>query len=348
MWRLKTLASRILLAVLAILITTVVIGGVLDVRLTKRTFDKQYEDRALSVAAAVAEIPEVEAALAAGDPLHVIQPLAQRIAKSSGATYVVVTDRAGIRFSPPNPDLIGRRLEEPVAVLDGHTHVGIDHGSLGHSANGKAPILDRSGRVIGQVSVGIVEARMAEAIEEQVTSILLYSAVALGVGVLVTLLMTRVLRRATFGLAPDEIASLLRDREAMLHGIREGVIGFDAKQRITLINDEARRLLRLRGTVIGSTLDEVFPPGRLRDVLSGDAEGPDQTILTDDSLLVINRNPVAAAGRNVGSVVTLRDRTELESLMRELHAVTGLAGALRAQEHEFTNRLHVIRGLLDL
>ncbi|MDT4913917.1 MAG: two-component system, CitB family, sensor kinase [Pseudonocardiales bacterium] len=348
MWRLKTLASRILLAVLAILLATVIIGGVLDVQLTKRTFDRQYEDRAVSVANVVAQIPQIRTALVAGDPKHVIAPMASRIAKSSGASYVVVTDRAGIRYSHPNPALIGKKLEEPVAALDGRDHVGIDHGSLGRSANGKAPILDASGAVIGQVSVGIVEARMAAAVRDQTAAIALYSALALGVGVLVTLLMTRALRRATFGLAPSEIGSLLQDREAMLHGIREGVIGFDAKKRITLINNEARRLMRLSGTVIGRAVDEVFPPGRLRDVLDGHADGPDQAVLTDDSLLVVNRNPVVVAGRDVGSVVTLRDRTELESLVRELHTMTGLASALRAQEHEFTNRLHVIAGLMDL
>jgi two-component system CitB family sensor kinase len=348
MWRLKTLASRIMLAVLVILLATVAIGGTLDVQLTKRTFDKQYEDRARSVATVVAEIPQVKAAVAASDPTHLLEPLTNRIAKGSGASYVVVTDRTGLRFSHPNPALIGKRLEEPVAVLDGRARVGIDHGSLGRSANGKAPIFDSAGSVIGQVSVGIVEARMADAVRAQIMSIVLYSALALGVGVLVTLAMTRALRRATFGLAPSEIGSLLQDREAMLHGIREGVIGFDTKQRITLINDEARRLMRLSGTLIGRSIDEVFPPGRLRDVLSGDAEGPDQAILTDDSLLVVNRSPVVVAGRDVGSVVTLRDRTELESLVRELHATAGLASALRAQEHEFTNRLHVIAGLIDL
>ncbi|MFN2559728.1 MAG: ATP-binding protein [Jatrophihabitans sp.] len=348
MWRLKTLASRILLAVLVILLATVVIGGVLDVQLTKRTFDRQYEDRAVSVADVVAEMPQIQSAVAAGDPRQVIDPIAERVAHRSGVSYVVVTDRAGIRFSHPNRSLIGKKLEEPVAALDGRNHVGIDHGSLKRSANGKAPIFDASGAVIGQVSVGIVEARMAGAIREQITAIALYSGLALGIGVLVALLMTRGLRRATFGLAPAEIGSLLQDREAMLHGIREGVIGFDAKNRITLINDEARRLMRLNGTVIGRSVDQVVPPGRLRDVLNGSAEGPDQAVLTDDSLLVVNRNSVVVAGRDVGSVVTLRDRTELESLVRELHAMTGLATALRAQEHEFSNRLHVIAGLMDL
>jgi two-component system CitB family sensor kinase len=348
MWRLRTLASRILLAVFGILIATVFIGGLLDIQLTKRTFDRQYEDRARAVANVVAEIPQVKTAVAAGDPTHLIPALANRIAKGSDATYVVVTDRTGLRFSHPNPDLIGQRLEEPVAVLDGHDHVGIDPGSLGRSANGKAPIFGPSGAVIGQVSVGILETRVTQAVNEQITAIALYSAIALGVGALVALLMARALKRATFGLEPAEIGSLLQDREAMLHGIREGVIGFDARGRVTLINDEARRLLNLTGTVVGGLVEDVFPPGRLRDVLDGHSEGPDQSVLTDDALLVVNRNPVVVAGRNVGSVVTLRDRTELESLMRELHAVTGLANALRAQEHEFTNRLHVIAGLLDL
>ncbi|MDT4938622.1 MAG: two-component system, CitB family, sensor kinase [Pseudonocardiales bacterium] len=348
MWRLRTLASRILLAVLGILLATVVIGGVLDVQLTKRTFDKQYEDRAKAVANVVAEIPQVAVAVSSGDPGHILPALANRIAKGSDASYVVVTDRTGLRFSHPNPALIGQHLEEPVAVLDGKDHVGIDHGSLGRSANGKAPIFDASGTVVGQVSVGIVETRVAQAVNEQIIAIALYSAIALGVGALVALVMARRLKRATFGLEPSEIGSLLQDREAMLHGIREGVIGFDAKQRITLINDEARRLMSLAGNVVGSAADEVFPPGRLRDVLTGRNQGTDQEILTDDALLVVNRKPVVVAGRDVGSVVTLRDRTELESLVRELHATTGLANALRAQEHEFTNRLHVIAGLIDL
>jgi two-component system CitB family sensor kinase len=348
MWRLRTIASRILLAVLGILVATVVIGGALDVSLTKRTFDRQYEDRARAVANVVAQIPQVKTAVAAGDPHRSLPALANRIAKGSEASYVVITDRTGLRFSHPNPNEIGRRLEEPVAVLDGRDHVGIDHGSLGRSANGKAPIFDAAGQVIGQVSVGIVETRVSEAVNEQIAAIALYAAIALAVGVLVALIMGRTLKRATFGLEPAEIGSLLQDREAMLHGIREGVIGFDAKDRITLINDEARRLMGLSGTLIGQSAQQVFPPGRLLDVLTGRSTGPDQEVLTDDALLVVNRNPVVVSGRDVGSVVTLRDRTELESLVRELHATTGLANALRAQEHEFTNRLHVIAGLIEL
>lgn len=134
----------------------------------------------------------------------------------------------------------------------------------------------------------------------------------------------------------------------MLHGIREGVLGFDGKGRINLINNETRRLLQITSIGTGQHLDEVVPAGRLHDLLTGEADGTDQLALTDEFLLEVNRMPVVLGGRDVGHVVTLRDRTELEALVRELHAVTGLTSALRAQEHEFVNRLHVIGGLLEL
>ncbi|TMB76869.1 MAG: GHKL domain-containing protein [Chloroflexi bacterium] len=58
--------------------------------------------------------------------------------------------------------------------------------------------------------------------------------------------------------------------------------------------------------------------------------------------------PVAIRGNEVGAVVTLRDRTELESVLKELDTVRGLAQALRAQAHEFSNKLHVVGGLIEL
>lgn len=348
MWRLRTLASQILVGIVGILLATVLIGGLLDIQLTRRSLDRQYEERARVVAVTVATMPEIAQALQPNQDRSIIQTEAQRITQATGASYVVVSDRDGIRYSHPNPALIGLRLEEPVAVLDGKDHVGIDHGSLGRSANGKAPILDADGRVVGQVSVGILENQVSAQLTTDAEAILAYSALALAVGVGVALVLARTLKRVTFGLELREIAALLQEREAMLHGIREGVIGFDSRDRITLINSEARRLLGITGTATGASLADLLPAGRLRDVLSGASAEPDQSVLTNDALLVVNRRPVTVAGRSVGSIVTLRDRTELEGLIRRMNAVTGLANALRAQEHEFTNRLHVIAGLLDL
>jgi two-component system CitB family sensor kinase len=369
MWRSRTLASQILLGVTGILLVTVSLGGYLYVTLNGRSLDEQYQQRAVGIANAVSEIPDIRAALARHDPDHVIGPLAARIRASTGAAYIVVTDRDGIRYSHPNPALVGRKLEEPVAALDGRDHVGIDEGSLGHSANGKAPVFaDGSGTaaggpaaggtvvggtavggtVIGQVSVGILETTVAGQQRHQVVIIAVYSLLALGFGMVASWLLASRIKQVTFGLELAEITSLLQEREAMLHGIREGVIGFDRKGRVNVINAEAQRLLQVGPGVLGRPLAEVVAAGRLRDLLSGAIDGADQVALTEGSLLVVNRMPVVLAGRDAGSVVTLRDRTEMEALIRELRGVSSLIDTLRAQEHEYANRLHVLLGLLEM
>ena len=348
MSRPRTLASQILIGVLGILLITSTLGGFLYVRLSGRLLDQQYEEQALGIANTVAQMPDIQRALLAGDPGGVIQRRAEQVRRSSGASYVVVTDRTGLRYSHPNPALIGQRLEEPVIALDGHGHLGIDNGSLGRSANGRAPIFATDGAVIGEVSVGIVETRVASQLHHELIAIALYSALVLALGVVASWLLARKIKRVTFGLDPSEIVSLLQEHEAMLHGIREGVIGFDAKGHISVINAEAQRLLHADPAVIGQPVDQLVPAGRLRDLLAGHVDGADQVALSDESLLVVNRMPVILSGRDVGSVVTLRDRTEIEALIRELRSVTGLTTALRAQEHEFANRIHVVSGLLEL
>ena len=348
MWRSRTLASQVLRWVLSILVITTSLGGFLYVTFSNRLLDQQYEQRALDVAKTVAQMPEIRDALLAGDPTGLIQQRAEQVRRGTDAAYVVVADRTGRRYSHPNPALIGQRLEEPVIALDGHDHPGIDNGSLGRSANGKAPLFAADGTVIGEISVGILETRVADQFHHELAVIASYSALALGLGVLASWLLVWKIKRVTFGLEPSEIASLLQEREAMLHGIREGVIGFDAKGRVDVINAEAQRLLHVGPNVTGQPVDEVVPAGRLRSLLTGEVDGADQVVLTDEFLLVVNRMPVVLGGRDVGSVVTLRDRTELEALIRELRSVTGLTAALRAQEHEFANRLHVMSGLLEL
>ena len=347
MWPPRTLAAQVLLGVLSILLITTAFGGFLYVTLSNQSLDKQTEQQALGIAETVAQMPDVRAALLAGDPQGLIQSRAEEIRGSTDAAYVVVADRTGRRYSHPNTSLIGQRVEEPVIVLDGLAHTGTDNGSLGRSANGKAPIFE-AGTVVGMVSVGILETRVAGQVHHQVVAILAYSALALAVGILASWLLVWQIKRVTFGLEPAEIGSLLQEREAMLHGIREGVIGFDAKGRVDLINSEAQRLLHLAPGQTGRPIDDLFPPGRLRDLLAGTVRGDDQIVLTDEYLLVVNRMPVVLGGRDVGSVVTLRDRTEMEALLRELRSVNGLTTALRAQEHEFANRLHVMSSLLEM
>ncbi|HLY33723.1 MAG TPA: sensor histidine kinase [Jatrophihabitantaceae bacterium] len=346
----RKLSSQIFAAQLAILTATVLTGFVLFARVERHQLDHQYEERSAAIAQTVAGAPDVGACLENNTALctQPVQTVASRIQNETGAAYVVVIDMNRVRHSHPDPALIGQQVEEPIVTVDGKTHVGLDNGSTGPSANAKAPLYGPDGRMVGEVSVGIHESSVSSALWHELPTYAGWFAIALGVGAVASWMLARRLKKRTFGLELDEIARLLQEREATLHGIREGVVAVDPSGQVSMINDEARRLLDLGMAPTGGKLDDLVPPGRLREVLAGRLGGQDEVILTDDYCLTVNRMPVVLAGKPHGAVITLRDRTEMSGLLRELDGVRSLSDSLRAQQHEFANRMHTVAGLLEL
>src|ERR1700730_5377007 len=261
----RKLSTQILVSQLVILVATVLIGFALSARAERDDLDRQYRERALAIAKTVASVPLIREAMEYGDSGGAIQSTTERIRKSSGAAYVVVIDLQGIRHSHPTPALIGQPVEEPLVAVD---YTGVDTGSLGLSANGKTPIYGPSGNLVGEVSAGILESEVAGALAKERPIFVVYFGVALALGAAASYLLAWRLKRSTFGLELHEFATLLQEREAMLHGIREGVIAFDRVGRVTVINDEARRLLGIGGAA-GQPLGDLLPPGRLHGLLRG-------------------------------------------------------------------------------
>lgn len=322
-------------------------GAVAAYSQARMQLDNQYEQRSLSIAESVASMSDVQEALIGVLPAATIQATAERVRRSTGATYVVVTDRSGIRYSHPNQALIGRPVDEdPSAVLAGHTWVGVQRGTICVSARGKAPIV-RAGAVIGMASVGFCEDTVNSQLIADLPGYASIVLLALGLGIGGSLLLARRLKRQTFGLEPYEIAGLLEEREASLQGIGEGALATAADGTITLANEEAQRLLKLGPDCVGRKIGQVLPPGRLLNFLAGKLRDEDELVLASDRVLVASRRPVVVRGREIGHVFTLRDSSELSRLSNPLGLDT-LTEALRAQAHEFSNRLHAIAGLVEL
>jgi len=348
-WRRPRLSTQILLLQVTIIVLTVGAGLAVSVVQARRQLDKQTGEHSLAIARAVASLDAIIDAFDDPDPERTINPIAEGIRKRTMAAFIVVANREGIRYSHPDPAKIGERVStDPSVALSGREYIGSQTGTLGRSVRAKVPIRDRDGRVIGLVSVGFLERTISARLRADLPVILIAPGVGLALGVLGSMMLAGRIKRRTFGLEPHEIVTLVEQREAMLHGIREGTITTDLDGRVTLVNDEARRLLDLADDAVGRDITEIVPPGHVREVMAGNVGAPDQVVLVNDRVLVVNRMPVAVRGTEVGAVITLRDRTELEGLMRELNDVRSLADALRAQEHEFSHRLHVIAGLMEV
>ncbi|MFF4017151.1 ATP-binding protein [Streptomyces sp. NPDC001843] len=339
--------SQVLLMQVAIAAGVAVLATGLFLAPLSKQLDQEAMRRALAIAETTAQDPKIAQGVLSTPPSAdgPVQKEAERIRRATHAEYIVVLDRHWIRWSHPTPSEIGRRVStSPKDALEGKEVMEIDKGTLGRSARGKVPLYDSRHRIIGAVSVGIEYSSVRANLIGAIPGLFAYAGGALAVGALAAWLISRRVQRQTRDLAFSDISALLDEREAMLHGIREGVVALDRAGRIRLLNDEARRLLGIGDEALGQSLDEALGTGRTADVLAGRVTGTDLLTVRGQRVLVANRMPTDDGG----AVATLRDRTELEQLGRELDSTRGLIDALRAQDHEHANRMHTLLGLLEL
>ncbi|MGI5458607.1 ATP-binding protein [Streptomyces sp. CA-249302] len=343
----KRMFSQVLLMQVAIAAGVAVLATGLFLAPLSHQLDDQAMRRALSIAETTAQEPQIaeELRTTAPSPDGPLQKAAERIRKATDARYVVIMDWRGVRWSHTDIKQIGGIVStNPGEALAGNEVMAIDNGTLGRTARGKVPLYDAEHRIVGAVSVGIAYDSVRARLLSAIPGLLAYAGGALAVGALAAWLVSRRVQRQTRDLAFSDISGLLAEREAMLHGIREGVVALDRTGRVRLLNDEAHRLLGIDEEAVGRSPDEALGEGRTADILAGRVTGTDLLTVRGQRVLVANRMPTDDGG----AVATLRDRTELEQLGRELDSTRGLIDALRAQDHEHANRMHTLLGLLEL
>jgi two-component system CitB family sensor kinase len=314
---------------------------------------EQIGTRALHVAETVASMPSIRAAFSEPEPWKTIQPIAEEVRMKTGAEYVVVGNRNGVRYSHPIPDRIGKEMVggDNGPVLEGKSIVSEAVGSLGPALRGKTPVLDDKGNVIGIVSVGFLLEDIDDITSDYENQILLIGSVILLIGMVGAIIIANTVKRAILGLEPQEIAALYEEKRAILESIREGIIAINAEGTITMVNQAAIQLLELAGepSIVGKRILDILPISRLLEVIrTGQAQFDQQMWLLENELIV-NRIPIYNRQKQViGAVASFRSKSELFKLGQELSQVKNYAEALRAQTHEFSNKLYMISGLLQL
>ena len=237
---------------LGIVLAVLTAVGAVTIRMQEQQLRDAYKGRLIGVAESVARLPSVINAFGTPSPAQTIQPIAEVIRQASNVTYVVVTDRHGVRQSHPNPAEIGRPVStDPSVPLSGEIYVGTQTGTLGESWRVKVPIFDAAGTVIGSASVGVLESTLAADLYEDMPQLFGWLLGAALLSSLGAMYVSKLVWRRIYKLEPEDIAALLETRDAMLHGLGEGLVAVDADGRVALVNDEARRLLALAGTSPG-------------------------------------------------------------------------------------------------
>ncbi|MDQ0665123.1 two-component system CitB family sensor kinase [Arthrobacter ulcerisalmonis] len=358
-------STQTLLLQLAVVLLVVLLSASVHAWLTYDRVGSDAENQALTLARTVASDPAVRAEVLAvseqpGTPPPAelvagpLQSSAEAARTRTGALFVVITDETGIRLAHPDPQRLGEKVStDPSEALSGQEITTRNTGTLGPSAGAKVPVYaPGTATVVGEVSVGYSMETVAQSVARDIGPVALTAAGALLAGILGSFLLRRRLQRLTLGLEPEEISTLVHDQVAVLQGVDDGVIGVSADGRVSVFNAAAQRLLGLPD-LSGTRWADAPVPEQLKSLTRA---APTTAGSTADALELVARGRVLVANarkalhrrEDLGWVIMLRDRTELQQLTRQLDAVGTMSTALRAQRHEFANQLHTLAGFLGI
>ncbi|MED1113188.1 sensor histidine kinase [Bacillus paramycoides] len=351
--RLWNLWKTITLLVCTVVIFSLLVTDILISHNVERTTEDSQAEKAKTIARIVADDSIVIDGLAGKVDTTLIQVYTNKILKSTDVQFIVVMDMNGIRKSHPDPQKIGHHFiggdEGP--VLKGNEHVSLAEGTLGISMRVFVPVFSETGEQLGAVAVGISADNVKERVKESRHIIYIGVGVGVLVGIIGAILLARHIKKSLFGLEPHRIAKILEERNTMLLSVKEGIIAVDKEANVTLINNEAKRLFKKSGLeedFIGKDVELYMPNSRIKEVLqTGEVQlNEEQNIY--GITIVTNRVPLYVKGEIVGAIATFRDKTEIRKLAEELTGIRLYAEALRAQSHEFMNKMHVVLGLTHM
>ncbi|PPH37487.1 histidine kinase [Rathayibacter sp. AY1E3] len=345
-----SIAARLFaVQLLSILLIAAAAVAVLALDARSRAGDEAAQ-RSLVVARTVADNPFVLESTAGADPSASLQPYAEEVMRDTGVDFLTIMAPDRTRYTHRDRDRIGLPFQGTIEpALEGRTFTETYTGTLGPSVRAVAPIEDADGAVVALVSAGVTLSAVDASFAARVQVVAWGALGAVALGALGSWLLARYLRRVTGGRGPEQMSQVFAYYESVLHSVREGLLLVDDRGRLVLANDHALELLGLEGVRTPVPVAELDLPVALRELLQDDEPVSDRLVVARERILVVNERPAASPGaRPLGTVVTLRDRTELQRVSGELESLRTLSDALRSQTHEFSNRLHTIASLIEL
>ena len=176
--------------------------------------------------------------------------------------------------------------------------------------------------------------------------------VGLLTGIVGAALIANRIKNSIFGLEPEEIALLLGQRDLILQNLKNGIVAIDKDGKIILFNKIAKQILKLNDDDIGENVDNLNLnyTDEMMEVLTNQEAVYNQEIkMRHDKILMCSHTLLKNYKEEIiGVVSSFQDLTEVKNMAEELTGIKKMTCALRAQNHEFMNKLHTISGLIQL
>lgn len=336
-----------------ILLIIILLAGIFSYMQALET-KRHVEQLAGQAARSLSLMPEIISMVEKNKVSKNVQSIAAQLKEQIDAEDVIIENRKEIIYSYSAPEIIGEKNFDYIsfrALVFGGSYTIETESHNGPALLGVVPIYKNNGnysKVLGVVIVKFLKKDIFSSIYKQIKSITLFSLGVLMIGIIGGIFLTKSIRKDTLGLEPHEISSLYRERNAIILSIKEGVIAFNQHGELTLINHSASKMLNLTDSDTGQHIEEIIPDLNMMGLLKSGKSLTDIEISINCNNFIFSIIPITENDSIVGGVASFKDKTEFKKILDTLSEVKDYSEGLRAQTHEFANKLYLLSGLLQL
>ena len=352
---LKILKLQHKLTIFISTIIFIIIGslGIISYFMVKSSIETQMGNNAMDLAVTIASMDVIKESLTTKD-YKKAQDTIDSFREKTRFQYIIVMDMNGIKYSYPGRKSLGKKYidggEERV-LSKGESYVSKDKNVLISATRAFVPIY-HNGHQVGAVLVGLLTDTVYKELGTHILFFKITLVLGLLIGIISAVLLAHLIKRTIFGLEPSEIALLLAQKDLILQSLSNGIIAIDKEGNIILFNKIGQEIFNLNDDYIGKNVsdlnlkytDEMMEVLRTKEAVYNQEIkiNQDITLLYSHTLLRNHKDEI------IGVVSSFRDLTEVKNMAEELTGIKKMTSALRAQNHEFMNKLHTISGLIQL
>ena len=259
---------------------------------------------------------------------------------------ISIVNTNGIRRYHTNHALIGAAYDGTLPDFSHGRSYAIDGtGPSGNQRRAFAAIYDARGQIQGFVMVIVLRKNIRRELLRALLTFVLIAIAALAIEIFVSYKISQRVKERLLGFEPDSISAMFRVRDSVLESLEEGVVACDAEGKIQYVNRSAARALGCKPDAFPSDLGTKLLGKTLQ---TGERENNVPEDAKPGSSILIDRFPIRRGDEIVGAVAVLHDKTECVKLAEDLSGTRFLVDSMRANNHDFTNKLHVILGLIEM
>ena len=263
---------------------------------------------------------------------------------------ISVVNKDGVRMYHSNHTLIGTKYDGNLPDFKSNTdgYYAVDEtGPSGSQRRAYAAVYNEDGEYVGVVMAIMLMKNIKAETGQMLFIFLIITIVAILIEIIIAGELSGKVKKSLMGYEPDVFTAMYKMRDNILETLAEGILAFDSSGVIHFANESAIRMLcdDPWKNIVGQKVDIIGDEILSRTIKNGDKE---RNINLAKADIILDRVPIKEDGISVGSIAILHNRAEYTKLMEELSGTRYLVDSMRANNHDFTNKLHVILGLIQM